>query len=539
MKRKLFGVHRRTTLFAATAALILGLVAPAFQAVADPGVLSAVANQAVKIGGTITIQGLHINLDDGDEVSVDIYVPTGNMSFADDTDISYIGGMDTGNHIKATGTVENLNKALASLRYAYVSAGQFTVEVTVSNDGDDILESTGHAYRVVDAGEPINWADARDAAEQLTFKDSNGHTGYGYLATITSQEEQDFITARISEDGWIGATDDPILGAPHVAEEGDWTWVTGPEAGMHFWSGTGETGSPVDDAFHYWDRSKPSKEPNNSGNENCGQIRFTGGADGHWNDLACGDSETPGTVTKYVVEFGDPDRMPGFSTTTFDIYANGNTPGNYGQIPGIEPPVDGNNDGHPDNDGNNTNVATMPNANFDNYTTVEIGGVNNGNDCDITTAQATAVDPDYTDGDRTYGNGLVNFTATCNDSLDEIPVRIFYYGVTSTDSLSVRKYNPNDNTYSGVPGATLAVQTIGGQKVVVASYTIADNGALDLNSNVGEIDDPVGIASSPAGPVINTPNTGLGYSSALSSVALLLTGIIVAIGTALTLKRNK
>jgi len=55
----------------------------------------------------------------------------------------------------------------------------------------------------------------------------------GYLATITSQVENDFIKGKTKGVGWIGASD--------AAVEGDWRWVTGPEGledggkGLLFW----------------------------------------------------------------------------------------------------------------------------------------------------------------------------------------------------------------------------------------------------------------------------------------------------------------
>jgi hypothetical protein len=64
------------------------------------------------------------------------------------------------------------------------------------------------------------------------------HGLQGYLATITSQEENDFIEQKLSADGWIGASDDfeqiniaagSFLYADQGEAEGRWYWVTGPE----------------------------------------------------------------------------------------------------------------------------------------------------------------------------------------------------------------------------------------------------------------------------------------------------------------------
>lgn len=73
------------------------------------------------------------------------------------------------------------------------------------------FEGNGHTYVVYDT--PLTWTEAK------TFCEEQG----GYLATITSQAEQDFIVNLI-KDGyknfyWLGASDDKV--------EGNWQWVTG------------------------------------------------------------------------------------------------------------------------------------------------------------------------------------------------------------------------------------------------------------------------------------------------------------------------
>ena len=74
----------------------------------------------------------------------------------------------------------------------------------------------------------------------------------GHLATISSQEENDFLG---EDGGWIGFTDE--------ANEGEWIWVTGEDVTFTQWAGG---------------------EPNNQGDEDCAQ-RYAG--DGNWNDITC------------------------------------------------------------------------------------------------------------------------------------------------------------------------------------------------------------------------------------------------------------
>lgn len=62
--------------------------------------------------------------------------------------------------------------------------------------------STQHMYEVVNNGSAITANNARTAALART---ANGVTGY--LANITSSDENAFVAARITQDGWFGASD--------------------------------------------------------------------------------------------------------------------------------------------------------------------------------------------------------------------------------------------------------------------------------------------------------------------------------------------
>jgi hypothetical protein len=152
-------------------------------------------------------------------------------------------------------------------------------------------------YEFVQTDGLISWDDAKVAAEGTT---KYGLTGY--LATITSEHENTYIKNRMGEaDGWIGASDND--------EEGNWKWVTGPDAGISFWSGLAAVpapdadpgtipGTPVGNAYSHWN----SGEPNNSGGmENCAQFYTHDEARGFWNDGRCDFSVLPG----YIVEYGE------------------------------------------------------------------------------------------------------------------------------------------------------------------------------------------------------------------------------------------
>lgn len=109
-----------------------------------------------------------------------------------------------------------------------------TVTVTDnSNSGDadenkipsDAKEFNGHKYYIYENS--MTWQEAKEYCENLG----------GYLVTITSKEEQEFIQNYIAEKNysnkrfWIGTTDS--------AKEGTWTWVTGEKFSYNNW-GKGE-----------------------------------------------------------------------------------------------------------------------------------------------------------------------------------------------------------------------------------------------------------------------------------------------------------
>jgi flagellin len=110
------------------------------------------------------------------------------------------------------------------------------------------------------------------------------------LATVTDASEQSFINGQLAgKEGWIGASDQDVSSGG--LGEGNWGWLTGPEAGTLFYQGRFNTGSALASKFANWSWG----EPNDSGNEDYAYIL----GNGQWNDY-------PGsfTVGSYVVEYG-------------------------------------------------------------------------------------------------------------------------------------------------------------------------------------------------------------------------------------------
>jgi hypothetical protein len=213
------------------------------------------------------------------------------------------------------GTQAQLNAALATLAAQGTSVGSTpTIAVAITPAGAAYSPTTGHYYELVASN--VTWRQARclakysnatyssgaynastgncTASGALVRRTSNGLNGY--LATVTSAEENQFITTKIgNSSAWIGGSD--------IAAEGSWRWMDGPEAGLrYFIDGTCSDGLSGDCAsadagarYNFWNSGEPN---DSSSNEDAVQI-LSGGT-GRWNDLPS-DSGT----LYYVVEYGD------------------------------------------------------------------------------------------------------------------------------------------------------------------------------------------------------------------------------------------
>lgn len=189
--------------------------------------------------------------------------------------------------VSLSGTVEKLNQALATLKYTRASTGTDTLEVSLVESGEVFFEDNGHLYKFISGS--ITALNARTAAGNQT-----AYGATGYLATITSQAENDFVAARLQGDGWIGGSDE--------GTEGVWKWVTGPESGTTFWNGA-SGGSAPEGQYANWSSGEPNDWLNGSPGEDCIQFYITSTK---WNDLNC----TSNSLSGYVVEFGADGDMP-------------------------------------------------------------------------------------------------------------------------------------------------------------------------------------------------------------------------------------
>ncbi len=128
-----------------------------------------------------------------------------------------------------------------------------------------------------------SWEDASATAAQAGLDGVPELTGH--LATITSQEENDFVQALLTSSSWLGGSDEAV--------EGEWRWVEGAEEGEQFWQGL-VAGSSVNGAYTNWAPGEPNQFFGAADPENYAHMR----SDGFWNDLP------ENRNLNYIIEWG-------------------------------------------------------------------------------------------------------------------------------------------------------------------------------------------------------------------------------------------
>jgi VCBS repeat-containing protein len=144
-----------------------------------------------------------------------------------------------------TYTLDNTNAEVQAL----TASGQLTDSVTVqTTDGatHDITIEIAGANEYVYVSGLFTQSDA----------EANAATAGGYLATVTSAEEQQLLFSLMTNGeqpntgGWLGGSDS--------ANEGTWIWTGGAEAGTVFWNGLSDGSAPAG-AYENWAVGEPNE----------------------------------------------------------------------------------------------------------------------------------------------------------------------------------------------------------------------------------------------------------------------------------------
>lgn len=155
--------------------------------------------------------------------------------------------------------------------------------VTVVNDEEvsipaDAVEFNGHYYYLYTGGIASTYEEA------LQFCADKG----GYLATLTSQEENDFVHSYITRQNYGSA----YFGFSDSESEGTWKWCTG---------------EPV--SYTNWHSGEPNGD---NSNEDYGML-YEAYSDGSWNDGDFGNNTVNGG-TAFICEWGDYQQNTGSQT---------------------------------------------------------------------------------------------------------------------------------------------------------------------------------------------------------------------------------
>lgn len=180
-----------------------------------------------------------------------------------------------------TGTMANINIALSSLKIntgATKGEVKLSVAATINPIGFYFNGVNGHFYKPVTLG--ASYTIARATSLTTTFKGQQG-----YLVTITSANEESFISLNIPQTNiWFAATDEVV--------DGRWVIDAGPEKGTVMKTQNGQFTGNISGVYNNWAPGEPNGV---NGSENYAVTKWNGN---QWNDLSNNHSNP------YVIEYG-------------------------------------------------------------------------------------------------------------------------------------------------------------------------------------------------------------------------------------------
>ncbi len=205
------------------------------------------------------------------------------------------------------GSVADVTTALAGLKAQRTGTGDAQValnSIPALPANMAYNPQNGHYYELVQVPAEISFIDAKQAADNKRW---NGLVGY--LATITSSMENALVSTVAGDLAWIGGSDAQEFGT----SEGEWVWVSGPEANKRFSTGTSWAVSTVEvsaggTGYANWYPGEPNNHVLDSH-----FLHIVPSINGAWNDTTRQSVAGVSSPSfRYVVEYGG---MPGDSPT--------------------------------------------------------------------------------------------------------------------------------------------------------------------------------------------------------------------------------
>ena len=268
------------------------------------------ATQSIEAGTTVNVSDFVVNWANNTEsllISLSLeYQSTATFNLPTTTGLTRNYGYNSWTGINTLvfyGTRDNVNAALAAMTITMGSvktAVKINIEVSPFDVSYVYNPVNKHYYKYV-ASSQITYTNARAGASSNTFL---GKTGY--LVTITSQSEQDFVNNNISGSNiWIAITDEA------TTTDGTWKLDGGPELGTIIKTQNGQTAGNIDGQYNNW----CTGEPNGANHiEDYAVAKWNGGT--CWNDLS---NTNTGAVAGYIVEVSAD--FPSGSTYFTGVYS--------------------------------------------------------------------------------------------------------------------------------------------------------------------------------------------------------------------------
>lgn len=177
--------------------------------------------------------------------------------------------------------------------------------------------------------------------------------------------------------------------------------------------------------------------------------------------------------------------------------------------------------------------ASLPSAPFSGQATPNAIQLSTTSGTDVTCASSSIESSANSDPSYSYPLGLVDFCFDTSSPSNQ--VTLTFQTDLTPNQVVARKYNPSTHKYSDLPasaGATITETIVNGHHALKLTYTITDNGPLDLDPTTGQVKDPIGLATKDEGSTVatKTANGTLADTGMSTKDITMIASILVSAG---------